>query len=355
MNQHKPVKRSSSILERAADIFGTDPVGNAPTIDLSALPPEKPSRRKGKAAHGHAKAESAPHVVQGEVVMDAPEAAPAAPEVIVDTPAPRAAPAASHGKEIARAAPAVVPTRQGKIDRDRLAELGMVVPGAPVTGISEEYRIVKREIIRNITGSANRPIVPRGHRVLIGSANPGEGKTFTAVNLALSLAVEADHDVLLIDADIAKPSVLKTLGLDSGPGLLDALADPKLPLGDCLIQTDIAGLKVMPAGTSTHHDTELLASSRTESLLAQLEQGVPGRIVIIDSPPVLAASPAAVLAGHVGQLIMVVRADVTLESALRDAVGLMSACPHVQLLLNGVKFSPGGRRFGTYYGQGGAA
>ena len=231
----------------------------------------------------------------------------------------------------------------------------MVVPGAPVTGISEEYRMVKRELIRNFGGAGNRPLLPRGHRVLIASANPGEGKTFSAVNLALSLAVEADHDVLLIDADIAKPSVLEALGLDDGPGLMDALADPHLPLGDCLIQTDIAGLKVMPAGTAHMHDTELLASARTEALLAQLEAGAPGRIVILDSPPVLAASPAAVLAGHVGQTIMVVRADETLESALRDAIGLMGACPHIQLLLNGVKYSPGGRRFGTYYGQGGAS
>src|SRR3546814_18541368 len=100
--------------------------------------------------------------------------------------------------------------------------------------IAEEYRIVKRELIRNFGGVGNRPILPRGHRVLIASANPGEGKTFSAVNLALSLAVEADHDVLLIDADIAKPSILPMLGLDEGPGLMDALADPPLPLGACL-------------------------------------------------------------------------------------------------------------------------
>src|SRR3546814_1971166 len=96
---------------------------------------------------------------------------------------------------------------------------------------------------------------------------------------------------------------------------MDALADSHLPRGDCLIQTDIPGLKIMPAGAGHMHDTELLASARTEALLAQLEAGAPGRILILDSPPVLAASPAAVLAGHVGQPIMVVRADETLESA----------------------------------------
>ncbi len=332
MNQHRPVKRPS-LLERAADMFGVDPVSNAPTIDVSSLPLE-PERKS--------KAKKSPEVDPAPVVETIEDAVEAAPTI---------KPSAS--KTIAKAAPAIVPSRQGKIDRERLSELGMVVPGAPVTGIAEEYRIVKREIIRNFSGAGNRTVVPRGNRLLIGSANPGEGKTFSAVNLALSLAVEADYDVLLIDADIAKPSVLSTLGLKDGPGLMDALADPRLPLGDCLIQTDIAGLKVMPAGTQHLHDTELLASARTETLLAQLEQGAPGRILILDSPPVLAASPAAVLAGHVGQLIMVVRADETMESALRDAIGLMGACPHIQLLLNGVKYSPGGRRFGTYYGQGG--
>lgn len=340
MNDQRKIKRPPSLLERAAEMFGLDPAANAPTIDVSSLPPE-PAKKARKA-----KEAAAVETPQAEILDPVVEAAPAV------EPAP--APKPSLRKDVARAAPAIAPARQGTIDRERLAARGMIVPGTPVTGISEEYRIVKRELIRNFGGAGNRPILPRGHRVLIASANPGEGKTFSAVNLALSLAVEADHDVLLIDADIAKPSVLETLGLEDGPGLMDALADPHLPLADCLIQTDIPGLKVMPAGTQHIHDTELLASARTEALLAQLEAGVPGRIVILDSPPVLAASPAAVLAGHVGQTIMVVRADATLESSLRDAIGLMGACPHIQLLLNGVKFSPGGRRFGTYYGQGGA-
>ena len=346
MNDQRPVKRPPSLLERAADMFGLDPAKDAATIDVSKLPPE-PEKRRRKPKD--APAAEAPRAPQAEVLPPEPPVVEAAPAVEAAAPKP------SPRKDIAKAAPAVVPTRQSTIDRARLAAHGMIVPGAPVTGISEEYRIVKREIIRNFSGTANRPVVPRGHRVLIASANPGEGKTFSAVNLALSLAVEADHDVLLIDADIAKPSVLETLGLENGPDLMDALADPHLPLGDCLIQTDIPGLKVMPAGTQHMHDTELLASARTEALLGQLEAGAPGRIVILDSPPVLAASPAAVLAGHVGQLIMVVRADQTMESSLRDAIGLMGACPHIQLLLNGVKFSPGGRRFGTYYGQGGAS
>lgn len=307
-----------STLERAADIFGPDPLGKAPAIDLSGLPAE-PGKRVRRAM---------PEMAVGAI------SAPPAP----------AAPAA-----------AIVPARQGTIDADALAAFGMIVPGGPVTGLAEEYRIVKRELIRAITGGPARPMVARGHRILIASANPGEGKTFCAVNLALSLAAETDFDVVLIDGDIAKPSIVKILGLTDGPGLMDALGDQHLPLGDCLIQTDLPGLKVMPAGQPTSGDSELLASARTESLLANLEAGAPGRIILIDSPPILAASPAAVLAGHVGQLVLVVRADTTLEASVRDAVGLVSACPHIQLLLNGVKFSASGRRFGTYYGQGSEA
>ena len=326
MTAHRPIKKSTSSLERAADFFGTDPLGSAPPIDLTGLPPE-PGKRLRRAR------------VQASPVEAPPvEPSPAAPDTPVAAP---------------RAAPAIAPTRYGTLDADALAAMGMIVPGSPVSGIAEEYRIIKRELIRGITGAPGRPMLPRGHRILIASANPGEGKTFSAINLALSLAVEADHDVVLIDGDMAKPSIVRTLGLEDGPGLMDALADPHLPVGDCLIQTDLPRLKVMPSGQSTSGDSELLASSRTEALLSQLEAGAPGRIILIDSPPILAASPAAVLAGHVGQLVMVVRADETLEASLRDAVGLVSVCTHIQLLLNGVKFSPGGRRFGTYYGQGG--
>ena len=178
MNDQRPVKRPPSLLERAADMFGLDPAKDAATIDVSKLPPE-PERKRRKAKD--VPAAEAPRAPQAEVLPPEPPVVEAAPAVEA-----AAAPKPSPRKDIAKAAPAVVPSRQGTIDRARLAATGMIVPGAPVTGISEEYRIVKREIIRNFAGTANRPVVPRGHRVLIASANPGEGKTFSAVNLALS-------------------------------------------------------------------------------------------------------------------------------------------------------------------------
>ena len=237
-----------------------------------------------------------------------------------------------------------------KIDRAHLRDQSLIEPESAVTGLLEEFRIVKRQLLRTAADSRDGRGAPNGERILVCSAHPGEGKTFCAVNLALSIAAEKDNEVLLVDADFAKPSVLSTLGLPGGPGLMDALADPAMAVEDCIIGTDIAGLYVLPAGNATGSDTEYLASSRTGEVLARLTAHAPNRIVIFDSPPALAASPASVLANHVGQTVMIVRADMTGEAALRDAVQLLSACDDIKLLLNGTRFSTTGRRFGTYYG-----
>lgn len=236
------------------------------------------------------------------------------------------------------------------IDRAHLREQSLIEPESAVTQVLEEFRIVKRQLLRTAAASRAGHGPVHGERILIASAHPGEGKTFCAVNLAISIAAEKDNEVLLVDADFAKPSVLSTLGLPGGKGLMDALADPALAVEDCVIGTDIAGLYVLPAGNATGSDTEFLASSRTEQVLARLTAHAPGRIVIFDSPPVLAASPATVLANHVGQTVVIVRADMTGEAALRDAVNLLGACDDIKLLLNGTRFSTTGRRFGTYYG-----
>lgn len=234
------------------------------------------------------------------------------------------------------------------IDRNHLRDHGLIEPDGQVTALTEEFRIIKRQLLRTIADAGEGD--PRAPRVLVCSALPGEGKTFCSVNLALSMAAERDTEVLLVDADFAKPSVLSALGLPGGPGLLDALADPTLAVEDCILGTDIAGLFVLPAGNATGHDTELLASARTAQVLDRLSAKTRGRVIIFDSSPVLAASPASALALHVGQAVVVVRADMTAEASLRDAIGLLSGCPDIRLLLNAVHFSPSGRRFGSYYG-----
>lgn len=242
----------------------------------------------------------------------------------------------------------------GAIDRAMLAERGMIVPGAPVGPLAEEFRLVKRHVLGLQRLIAEGEGAERARTVLVCSARPGDGKTFCAINLALSIAAERDTEALLVDADFAKPDVCARLGLPDGRGLLDALDDAGLDPESLVIETDVPGLSVLPAGTRTTADTELLASARTRAVIARLLAANPRRVVVFDSPPALAASPAAVLAAHVGQVALVVRADRTADGDLREAIGLLDGCEHIQLLLNGVSFTPGGRRFGDYHGQGDA-
>ncbi|MDP3677021.1 MAG: AAA family ATPase [Novosphingobium sp.] len=278
-----------------------------------------------------------------------PEATVAQPRATVVAPMV----AALTASEAPRMAPLSFSGERHPIDRARLRVAGFIVPGEPVTALLEEFRLVKRQLMLTAAESRAGIGVPHGERILIASAHPGEGKTWVAVNLALAIAAEKDNEVLLVDADFAKPSVLSTLGLPGGPGLMDALADPALAVEDCVLGTDVPGLYVLPAGQTTHSDTEFLAAAHAARVLERLSAQSPSRLIIFDSPPVLAASPAAELASIVGQTLVVVRAESTGEAALKDALSLLSGCEDIKLLLNGVQFSPTGRRFGSYYGYGG--
>lgn len=234
------------------------------------------------------------------------------------------------------------------VDRSALSAAGYLDPNSAPTATSEEFRIVKRRILTHALAEGAQP---RDRLVLINSPHAGDGKTWVALNLALSLAAEKDLEVLLVDADFGKPGVCQTLGISPVPGLMDALIDPSVDAADLIVPTDLPSLSILPAGRAVNNDTELLASERTQVVLDELVVGHPRRIVLLDSPPALAASAASELARNVGEVLMVVRADRTTEAALRDAVQLLSACPRIEAILNGVKFSSSGRRFGAYYGK----
>ncbi|MFD0850337.1 XrtA-associated tyrosine autokinase [Sphingosinicella xenopeptidilytica] len=242
-------------------------------------------------------------------------------------------------------------SRRGVIDLAELRDLGYVVPDAPATATAEEFRIVKRQLLINAMARGENEI-RNGNLILVCSAQPNEGKTFCATNLALSIASERDLTVLLVDADFAKPEILSTLGLEGGKGLIDVIADPTLDLSDCLIRTNIENLSVLPAGRQHNLTTELLASERMGDMVEEIAKRYSDRIVIFDSPPALASSAASVLAMHVGQVMFVVEAENTRETELRDGLSMMNGCEHVQMLLNKVRYAGVGRRFGTYYGYG---
>jgi protein-tyrosine kinase len=273
----------------------------------------------------------------------------ALPEVAIKPAANAAAnvaPVAAPIRRSRRHESAIVP-----VDTDRLRDAGFIVPDGPPGALVEEFRLVKRQLILNANGGAKGQPLERGRMILVCSAQPNEGKTFCAVNLALSLASERDTEVLLVDADVAKPEVLSTLGLEGGAGLMDALGDPSIDVEDLIIRTNIAKLSVLSAGRAARDDTELLASARTRDILESLATVNPNRIVIFDSAPALAASPASVLALMVGQVLMVVRADRTTEAELQDAIALVDGCPKISLLLNATSFAGGTRSFGSYYGH----
>jgi exopolysaccharide/PEP-CTERM locus tyrosine autokinase len=252
------------------------------------------------------------------------------------------------------AAPVAAPRVQSgavhTIDRDRLRAEGFILPDSPIGTLAEEFRLVKRQLLLR-AGAADVVATAKDRMILVCSAQPNEGKTFCAVNLALSLASERDNEVLLVDADVAKPEVLSTLGLSGTAGLIDAIADPYADAEQFILRTDVPNLSVLPAGKSVNNDTELLSSSRAAKVIAGLSTANERRIVIIDSAPALAASPAGVLAHRVGRVLMVVRADRTSEAELREAIALLDSCPDISLLLNSVSFFGTNRTYGSYYGQ----
>lgn len=338
MNDQTPRKYRGTLLERAAEHYhfgvpaAAQPVAPEPAPVPAPFPDPVPVQK-------------APPPPVAPVREPEPVAVP---ELHLDDPIPEPVPAP---RPEPRPEPRIASGRyQAAVDRRALTEMGAVVPGGPVTPLAEEFRLVKRQLIltaRKVAGAD----ADKARMILVCSAQPNEGKTFCAINLALSMAAEKDMEILLVDADFAKPDVLDRLGLPQGPGLLDALSGAVENVEDCIFDTDIPQLSVLSAGTRTSTDTELLASDRARAVVDGLAAANPRRIVIFDSPPALAASPAGVLAGLVGQVMLVVRADRTTENDLREAVAMLDGCDHIQLVLNAVSFQPGGRRFGSYYGE----
>ncbi|GAC1411273.1 MAG: XrtA-associated tyrosine autokinase [Burkholderiaceae bacterium] len=235
-----------------------------------------------------------------------------------------------------------------EINLQRLAANKMVTSDGGRNPVAEEFRAIKRPLIDNAFSHNGRP-VNRNNLIMVTSALPGEGKTFTAINLAISIAMELDHTVLLVDADVARPSVLRTLGLKSETGLMDVLLDGKLDIADVLLKTNIDTLTILPAGKSHRHATELLASQTMSTLLDEIASRYPDRIVIFDSPPLLLTSEARVLASQMGQIVVVVEAETTTMHAVKNALSQLEGCANVNLVYNKAKDFPGQENYGYYY------
>lgn len=219
--------------------------------------------------------------------------------------------------------------------QERLRSLGMLVPGGLGPGFVDEYRRIKRPLLANAYGKS-AALVDRGNLILVTSAVPNEGKTFSAVNLALSVAQEQDYTVLLIDGDISKRSTSHMLGLAEAPGLADVLESGSMDIDDVIWGTDIQNLFLVPAGRNHDRITELLASRKMSDLTDRLTTGEQNRVIIIDAPPLLATPQTPLLVNLVGQVVMVVASGETAVSTVKDALELVPQDKSVGLILNKV-------------------
>jgi protein-tyrosine kinase len=232
-----------------------------------------------------------------------------------------------------------------KIPFRELRELGILTPAIPRSAIAEEYRTIKRPLLINIAGDSVTPPIPHGNLIMVTSALEGDGKTFSSICLALSIAMERDKHVLFVDADTAKAEAGRMLGVAStSPGLIDVLENKDARAADYILPTNVEKLRILPAGGVHTHANELLASARMRQLMLELSDEDPSRVIVFDSPPLLLTTEAAVLASFMGQIVFVVSADMTPQYAVTQAIEHIGEDKMVGMVLNRAR-----RRVNPYY------
>lgn len=219
------------------------------------------------------------------------------------------------------------------IDLERLAAASFLTPDAGISSISEEYQQIKRRLLGNmVQGMA--PNANSANLIMVTSSVPSEGKTFSSVNLSMSIAAEIDHTVLAIDTDIAKRDLTRTFNALGRPGIFDVLSDDSLELADVMLRTNIPNFVLIPAGLNSEGSTELLASVQMHKICQELASRYHDRVVIFDTPPVLATSAALALAPKMGQVCLVVEAGKTKQETLDEALSQIDRSRITGLILN---------------------
>jgi len=235
-----------------------------------------------------------------------------------------------------------------EIDLDELKRIGAILPDDARSKIKEEYKHIKRPLLQK--AMARTDPQSADNLIMVTSAYSGEGKTFSSLNLALSIAVERDCRVLLIDADVVKPGLGRTLAMDDKLGLVDYLNGEVDSLSDIMLSTNIHNLTLLPAGKTHHLSHELLASNAMTELVKELSSRYRDRIIIFDSPPVLITSEAKVLSDLVGQIALVVEQDKTSQQAVKEALRKLDSSKISGLILN-KSHTLGEGYYGYYYSE----
>lgn len=309
--------------------------------------------------------EHPPTPPQAEPQTAVPEHKPSTIEAFAERLGAEVAAPESSARAIAGAAPQV-PTQAASPPEDQepagpvqvhflsLRERGFVSPDGVKSRIAQEFRVIKRPLIANAYGKGVSP-VRNGKRIMITSAFPAEGKSFVAINLALSIAGERDNKVLLVDADVARPSIPRVVGFEAKTGLMDWLIDGNRDVADLVLRTDVEKLALLPSGRRHDQATEFLSSASMARLLDQISARFPDRVVIFDAPPLLLTTESRALAEHMGQIVLVVEYGKTPRSAVLEALSTIEGTAEVvSVLLNKAEgFGTGGYgKYGGYYRHG---
>ena len=219
------------------------------------------------------------------------------------------------------------------VDAAQLRANGLLAPDTEERLLAEQYRTIKRPLLRNAAPNAE-PHLDRGNLVAVASALPGEGKTFTCLNLCLSIARERDWSVVLVDGDCSKPHLTRMFYAENQAGLIDLLRDPARSFDSLVMPTDVPGLSFLPAGSRDQHASELLASNRMDDLCSELASDGQNRVVVFDTGPLLLTTEGAVLASRVGQIVFVVKANETPQSAVMAALDKVDPAKAIGCVLN---------------------
>lgn len=285
---------------------------------------------------------------------EAPATADATTEAI-DPSVADPAPAAEHGMATQRPAwddGFSLTARDLKqiveIDEAALREAGRMPPATLAHRTEDEMRRIKWPLLNTIAGR-DGAVKVRNNVVLVTSAVPGEGKTFTALNLALSIVKDRAMRVVLVDADVARPGLTPSLNMQGKPGLNEVLDDASLGIEAATYRTTVDGLFFIPAGKWHDHSPEFFAGGRMEQVLSDLVRRAPSGVIIFDSPPLLATNEAQAVTRLVGQVLLVVRADSTEQREVTEALALVHPSTPVSAVLNRVEPSFVSRYYGNYY------
>jgi protein-tyrosine kinase len=244
----------------------------------------------------------------------------------------------------------VSPTSFIEFDLKALGRAGLY--SGPSSHLADEYRLIKRTLLRSTLEGNEYAPGTHSNLIMMASALPGDGKTFTSVNMSLSIANEKDWEVLLVDADCKNPQLSRLLGVAKSPGLLDALHSPDVALESLILGTNIDGLTVLPLGSANEHSAELLASSRMSALCDRLASSAQQRIVVFDSPPLLLTTESVILSSHMGQIVLVVGANKTPQRAVLEAIEKLDQDKAIGLVLNRADEGGEGMGYGSYAAYG---